>query len=170
LQSSTPGLYFSPTGGRKVTDIVFQAIHGRFFPLEVVGLDDHMRNVLKLQSQKGQWRSYDLKVRLAIQNGFLKWGEESAALLAEAMLPVRDQRSGSGPRPKVVPVGFCKQGKCKARECAFKHICFLWEAQHSVLKCEKKEQQLALLTELARGKKIQGLKTSDSALTGLHHL
>jgi hypothetical protein len=61
---------------------VFQAMHGRYFPLEVAGLADHMRNVLKLQSQKGQWRNYDLKVRLAIQNGFLKWGEESVALLA----------------------------------------------------------------------------------------
>jgi hypothetical protein len=55
---------------------VFQAMHGRYFPLEVAGLADHMRNVLKLQSQKGQWRNYDLKVRLAIQNGFLKWGKK----------------------------------------------------------------------------------------------
>jgi hypothetical protein len=78
------------------------------------------------------------------------------------MLPVRDQRSGSGPRPKVIPAGFCyafhKQGKCKARECAFKHICFLCGAQNSVLKFEKKEQQLALLTELARGKKRGAVK------------
>jgi hypothetical protein len=109
----------------------------------------HMGNVMELMQKKGDWRGYDTRFRLAIQGGFMGWGDFNPGLFTEARLEVPRNGDkgvkGGAPYGKGTPIprSFCypfhNQGVCARRECRFKHFCFKCGDKHSILACTQTE-------------------------------